>query len=226
MSKLAVFFLMVIAPAFSIFLALLGLETLDNNLLGWILLVTGIVYPAGGAIYYFVKREPFWQHTRAQVLREEKGDCSFWGILPGFLLVFFAPPVEWIYLPAVLPRASWLQIIGLILILAGVILRVWARSHIRGLYSGHVEVQSDARVVRSGPYRFIRHPGYSGFLLMALGIALGYSSWIGLVSIPAALLPGLLYRIKIEEALLMEHFGEEYRQYTRETRKRLIPGIL
>jgi len=225
MSIPVIVFLVIIAPALSICLALLGLETLGSNLMGWILLLVGIAYPAGAVIYYIIRREPFWQHTRAQVMREEKGDRSFWGILPGFLLVFFAPPVEWLYLPALLPRLPWLQVAGLILILAGLALRLWARSHIRGLYTGHVEVSSDSRLVKTGPYHIIRHPGYLGFLLMTLGIALGYSSWIGMSGILVFLLPGLAYRIKVEESLLGTQFGEEYRSYTLETKKRLVPGI-
>ena len=225
MSRLAVFFLMIVAPAMAICLALLGLETLRNNILGWFLLVTGVAYPAGGVIYYFIRREPFWKSAGGGgAAREEKGDRSFWAILPGFLAVFFAPPLEWMYLPAVLPRALGMQIAGLVLILAAVGLRVWARAHIRGLYSGHVEVQADHRLVQSGPYRFVRHPGYTGFVLMALGVAVGYASWIGLAAVPILLLPALAYRMRIEENLLIEQFGDAYRDYVRKT-KALIPGI-
>jgi protein-S-isoprenylcysteine O-methyltransferase Ste14 len=128
------------------------------------------------------------------------------------------------YLPAVLPRLLWMQIAGLVLILAAIALRIWARKHIRGLYSGHVEVQSDHHLVQSGPYRYIRHPGYTGFLLMVLGLVIGYSSWIGLVAILVVLIPGLAYRIKVEEDLLKEHFGEKYQRYAHKT-KQLIPGI-
>lgn len=225
MSRLAIFFLMVVAPALSIFLALLGLETLRDNFLGWFLLVLGIAYPAGSIIYYFVRREPFWNSAQAGGrAREETGDRSFWLILPGFLVVFFAAPLEWMYLPVVLPRLIWMQIAGLMLILAAVVLRAWTRAHLRGQYSGHVEVQTDHRLVQSGPYRFVRHPGYTGFLLMALGVAIGYSSLIGLAAIPVLLLPGLAYRMKVEERLLTEQFGEEYRAYARKSKK-LIPGI-
>jgi len=224
MSRLAAFFLMIVAPALAICLALLGLETLRDNALGWFLLVLGVAYPAGGVIYYFIRREPFWKLAGGGAVREEKGDHSFWFILPGFLAVFFAPPLEWFYLPAALPRTIWMQIAGLALILAAVALRVWARVHIRGLYTGHVEIQSDHRLVQSGPYRFVRHPGYSGLLLMALGVVVGYSSWIGLATLPVLLLPGLAYRMRVEEKLLAEHFGEEYQVYARRSKK-LIPGI-
>jgi protein-S-isoprenylcysteine O-methyltransferase Ste14 len=225
MSRIAVFFLMVIAPALSICLALLGLDTLGRNFLGWFLLVLGVAYPAGGVIYYFIRREPFWASTRStEVIQEEKGDRSFWFILPGFLAVFFAPPLEWMYLPPVIPRLFWMQVAGLVLILLAVALRMWARVHIRDLYSGHVEVQVGHHLVQSGPYRFIRHPGYTGFLLVALGLVIGYSSWIGLAALPILLLPGLGYRMRVEERLLTNQFGEEYQAYCLRTR-RLIPFL-
>ncbi len=280
MSKPVILFLAILAPALSICLALLGLETLQKNILGWFLLVMGVAYPAGAVIYWFLKRRPFWEaatersergsepsqqrsgggweaatersergsepsqthsgggweaatdHSGSErepaetvhVLREETGDRSFWVILPGFLAVFFAPPLEWYYLPEWLPRTIWMQAAGVILVLAAASLRVWARAHIRGLYSGHVQVRKDDRLVRSGPYRIIRHPGYTGFLLMALGIAAGYASWIGLAAVLVLLLPGLAYRLKVEERLLGEQFGEEYRNYAAKT-KALIPGV-
>ena len=225
MSRPAIFFLMILAPALAIFLALLGLETLRDNFLGWFLLVLGVAFPAGGIIYYWIRREPFWRSAQVgETVLEERGDRSFWAILPGFLVVFFAPPLEWMYLPVFLPRALWMQIAGLVLILASVALRIWARAHIRGLYSGHVEVQVEHRLVQSGPYRFVRHPGYTGFLLMTLGVAIGYSSLIGLAAVPVLLLPGLAYRMKVEERLLTEQFDEDYRTYIRKSKK-LIPGI-
>jgi protein-S-isoprenylcysteine O-methyltransferase Ste14 len=225
MSRLAILFMLVVAPVLAICLALLGLETLGSNFLSWFLLVFGVAYPAGGVIYYFIRREPFWNPVdRGEVSREEEGDRSFWAILPGFLVVFFAPPLEWMYLPVVLPRTLWMQIAGLVLILAAMVLRIWVRAHLRGLYSGHVEVQVGHRLVQSGPYGFVRHPGYTGFLLLALGLAVGYSSWIGLAALPVLLLPGLAYRMKVEETLLTEQFKDDYRAYTRKVKK-LIPGV-
>jgi protein-S-isoprenylcysteine O-methyltransferase Ste14 len=216
---------MIIAPALSLILALLGLETLDGNILGWFLLVLGIAYPAGGMIYYFIRREPFWRSADGgETVREEKSDRSFWFILPGFLIVFFAPPLEWMYLPPVIPHTSGLQWTGLGLLLSCLTLRIWARTHIRSLYSGHVEVKAEHKLVMSGPYRWLRHPGYTGYLLLALGFAVGYSSLVGLVAIAVLLLPGLAYRMNVEERLLAGQFGEMYREYSRRTKK-IIPGI-
>jgi protein-S-isoprenylcysteine O-methyltransferase Ste14 len=211
-------FLLVVGNALALLLALLALETTPTNFLGWVLFAFGIAYGAGGVIYLWRKR------NMEDAAQTESGNRSFWWILPGFLFIFFAPPLEWLYLPAVLPRTLWIQIAGLVLILAAIALRIWGRAHIRGLYSGHVEVQADHRLVQSGPYRLVRHPGYTGFLLLALGLSLGYASWTGLISIPLLLIPGLAYRMKVEEVLLGEQVGEQYREYVRKT-KRLIPGI-
>jgi protein-S-isoprenylcysteine O-methyltransferase Ste14 len=225
MSPLAVLFLLVIAPALALYLALIGFETLSSNILGWFLLVLGIAYPAGAVIYYFIRREPFWKSTGGgKTAREEKGDRSFWLILPGFLVVFFAPPHEWMFLPAFLPRTIWMQTAGLALILIAVVLLVWSRIHIRGQYSGHVEVKTDQQLVTSGPYRFIRHPSYCGLLLMSLGVAVGYASLIGLAGFFVLLIPGLIFRIRVEEKLLLAQFGAEYRAYASHT-SRLLPGV-
>ncbi len=225
MSRLVIVFLTIVAPALALVLALLGLETLGGNLLGWFLLLFGVAYPVGAVAFRIMKGEPYWKSaTTGKVLREEKSDRSFWALLPGFLAVFFAPPLEWYYLPPVLPRTVGMQIAGLALILLAIILRIWSRAHIRGLYSGHVEVREEALLVHSGPYHLIRHPGYAGFLLMALGVVVGYASLIGLAAVLFLLLPALAYRMRVEEKLLVEQFGDQYLQYSQKT-KRLIPGI-
>lgn len=223
MSRTAVFFLVSVAPGLSLILALLGLETLKGNLLGWVLVLTGIAYSAGVIIVYWIRNTSFWQGS-GKAAREEAGDRSFWAILPGMLVCFFASPLEYIYLDPMLPRTSWMQILGLALLLPGMALRLWTRRAIKGMYSGHVQVVDDHTLVTTGPYRYIRHPGYAGLVLLCLGIAAGYSSLIGLGAIPLLLMPGLAYRMRVEDDLLEAHFGEDFRLYARRVRK-LIPGI-
>ncbi len=221
MSRAVIFFLLVIASGLSLVLALLGLETLSKNLLGWGLLVIGIVYPAGVIIFYCFLKKSFWE-VNGKAIQQETGDRSFWAILPGMLAAFFAPPLEFMYL-AWLPHAVWLQVVGLTLAILGVLLHLWARSAIKGMYSGHVEVTADQKLVTSGPYSYIRHPSYASLLLMALGVAVGYGSVIGMAAVPLLLLPGLAYRINVEENLLRDCFGDEFRSYARRVKK-LVPG--
>lgn len=225
MSRTATFFLLVLAPALALVLALLGLETLNKNIIGWLLLAIGIGYPCGAIIHFWIHKEPFWRpKVGGDTLVEEIGDKSFWMILPGMLAIFFAPPLEYMYLPMFLPHTGWMQLIGLAFILAGGLLRLWARSSIKGQYSGRIQVTTKYQLIESGPYRYIRHPGYAGYFFVALGICLGYSSLIGLIAIAILMLPGFAYRMNLEEKLLAESFGDAYQAYARRT-KRILPGV-
>jgi protein-S-isoprenylcysteine O-methyltransferase Ste14 len=211
-------FLLVIGNALALLLALLALETTPTNFLGWFLFAVGIAYGAGGVIY-------LWRNRNIDnSARSEAGNRSFWWILPGFLVIFFAPPLEFLHLPALLPRVIGMELAGLFIILLGMAMRILTRLTIGGMYSGYVQIRVHHILVTDGPYHYVRHPGYAGFVMMALGLAIGYSSWIGLAAIPLLLLPGLAYRMGVEERLLAEKFGEEYREYARRTRA-LIPGI-
>src|SRR5512147_827181 len=107
MSRIAIAFLLFVAPALSLVLALLGLETLNQNLLGWALLLVGITYPVGVVIVYWFRKKTFWQGS-GQTIKEELGDRSFWTILPGMLIPFFASPLEYMYL-AWLPHTLLIQ---------------------------------------------------------------------------------------------------------------------
>jgi protein-S-isoprenylcysteine O-methyltransferase Ste14 len=87
-----------------------------------------------------------------------------------------------------------------------------------------VEVNRGQKVVQKGPYRYIRHPSYSGIILFCLGYGLVAKNWLSLAI--AVLLPtaSLLYRIKIEEAALAKGIGPDYEAYQKKTKK-LLPGI-
>jgi protein-S-isoprenylcysteine O-methyltransferase Ste14 len=211
-------FLLIVGNALALLLALLALETTPNNFLGWFLFAIGIAYGAGGVIYLWRSQDT------GDSARNEISNRSFWWILPGFLAVFFGPPLEFLHLPAFLPRGIGMELAGLLIILFGLAVRISTRLTIGGMYSGYVHIRVHHILVTDGPYHTIRHPGYAGFMLMALGLAIGYSSWIGLVAIPLLLLPGLAYRMRVEERLLADQFGEEYRDYARKT-KALIPWI-
>jgi protein-S-isoprenylcysteine O-methyltransferase Ste14 len=210
-------FLLVAGNALALFLALLALETTSTNFLGWFLFAASIAYGAGGVIYLWRSRE---EDTR----RTERGNQSFWRILPGFTAIFFAPPLEFLFLPAILPRGIGMELAGLVIILTGLALRAWTRTTSGGMYSGYLRVKIGQVLVTDGPYRFVRHPGYTGFIIMGIGLCIGYSSLIGLAAIPALLLPGLAYRVKVEDRILTEQFGDEFRAYAHKSNK-MIPGI-
>jgi len=225
MSRPATIFLLIVAPGLAVLLALLGLETLHSNILGWFLLLTGIVYIAGIAIDYYVRKEEFWESGYdGSYQLEERSDHSFWLIAFGILAVFYLSPLEYLYFASFQPRNVWIEAIGVELVLLGGILFFWVRQTLGKQYSGHVSVKKEQELVQSGPYHIIRHPAYLGYLLMALGLALGYSSFAGLVAILLILIPAAIFRILVEDRLLAENFGAQFDEYARKM-KRLIPGI-
>jgi protein-S-isoprenylcysteine O-methyltransferase len=91
-------------------------------------------------------------------------------------------------------------------------------------YTRTLRTAGDQRLVQDGPYRLIRHPGYSGSLLVWAGYSLGLGSWIALVVTAGLLLAVYSWRINAEESMLLSTFGEQYAQYRRHT-KRLIPFL-
>ena len=218
MTRPARLFLLLVAPVLALLLIYLGWRSAPTNLLGWFIALFGAAFLLGGALYLprLIQAQPGQP--------AEQNDLSFWLILPGFLVVFYGAPLEYIYLPEWLPRTFGLQILGLVLLAAGIAMRVWARRAIGSLYSGHVQIQHQHRLVQSGPYRYVRHPGYAGFLILLLGLALGYSSLLGLGAVVLLFLPGIAYRIRVEETLLAIEYGEDFFTYTRHTRK-LIPRV-
>ncbi len=225
MSRTAIFFLTVVTLGLALLLTWLGLATFRSNLLGWFLLLTGLVYFFGIVIVYWVRRIRFWRpRAEGEIVKEERDDWSFWFIVAGMIAAFYLSPIEYLFFNAVLPRAFALQLAGLFLIFPGSALFIWARRTLGNFYSGHLSVVEGQQLVRSGPYRFIRHPAYAGYLLITLGLALGYSSLAGFAAILFVLLPSVIYRIRVEDRLLAEHFGAQFEDYARRT-KRLLPYI-
>ena len=225
MSRPATIFLLIVAPGLAILLVFLGIETLRTNILGWFLLLTGIVYTVGIAIDAYVRKDEFGGAKQSgDNLQEERGDRSFWPIALGIVAAFFLSPVEYLYFATFQLRNAWMESIDVGLVLLGSILFIWARRTLGRHYSGHVSLKKEQELVQSGPYRIIRHPAYAGYLFMALGLALGFSSLSGLVSTLLILLPATVYRIRVEDRLLAEHFGAQFEEYARK-KERLLPGV-
>jgi protein-S-isoprenylcysteine O-methyltransferase Ste14 len=225
MNQPVIIFLVILVPILGLGLVLLGIFTLSSNMMGGFLILAGLIYAVGVIVAFWQKRDQFWiAKTGGEFTAEEKNDLSFWFILPGMITCFFLSPLEYLLIKVIIPRTIPCQITGLCLVVMGIILFLWARNHLKENYSGHLSVKSKQPLIKSGPYRIIRHPGYASFILIALGVSLAYSSLIGLAAVPVLVVPGLLFRIRREEELLRNHFGQEFENYAART-KRLIPGI-
>jgi protein-S-isoprenylcysteine O-methyltransferase Ste14 len=138
-------------------------------------------------------------------------------------------PAEWLLPPTLIAlrvgefEAGWLpvQLVGLAVGLAGTVLLVWASVLLGRLLIHEAAVRQDHVLIESGPYRFVRHPVYTGYLALLLGSGVASQNVCLLLIWPVSLL-GILIQAAAEEQLLEQRFGQDYERYVRRT-GRLVP---
>jgi protein-S-isoprenylcysteine O-methyltransferase Ste14 len=118
----------------------------------------------------------------------------------------------------------WPVVAGVALIVAGVGLRLWSIATLGRFFQYRITVQPGHRVVTGGPYRYVRHPSYSGIALVLAGIALACDDVLSLAAVAVLGGAGLAVRIRAEERQLTEALGAEYERFAA-GRKRIIPGV-
>ena len=102
--------------------------------------------------------------------------------------------------------------IGTILVGVGLVFSIWARRHLGMNWSATITLKEGHVLVRSGPYRWVRHPIYTGLLLALLGTALSRNDWCALLGF-AVVTAALVRKLSIEERWMLSAFEDEYRQY-------------
>jgi protein-S-isoprenylcysteine O-methyltransferase Ste14 len=118
------------------------------------------------------------------------------------------------------PFARWA---GVLINLLGLAFAIWARRHLGRYWSGRVTIKEGHRIIRTGPYGLVRHPIYTGFVFGILGSAVALGRPRGVIAVVLALI-AVIRKIKREERMLLEAFGDEYESYRREA-KGLIPYL-
>jgi protein-S-isoprenylcysteine O-methyltransferase Ste14 len=118
-------------------------------------------------------------------------------------------------------QAAWA---GVGLCVLGLAIRAWGMRTLGASYTRTLRTDSGQRLVTAGPYRWVRHPGYVGSILVWVGAALAFHSWLAALVVAALMLLSYGWRIRSEERMLAEHFGDEYRDYVART-ARLLPGL-
>ncbi len=127
------------------------------------------------------------------------------------LLATLHVPFAWLATRIVPTSAVWFWL-GLALVVLGLAVSVAARVWLGNNWSGIVTLKRDHELIRSGPYRWVRHPIYTGLLLAILGSAIAIGEWRGVVAL-ALVAVATLRRIVIEERFLTQQFGAAYARY-------------
>ena len=143
--------------------------------------------------------------------------------LIGFLIIFIAPYSD-SHDFLVMGGGDILRYFGLIIFLVGYIFMVWAPLHLGKQFSWLVTVQEEHELVTDGPFRYMRHPRYSGIIQWVFGVAIIFLSIAGLVlAVLMAML--MLLRIPKEEKMLHQEFSKEWEEYCERTTKKVIPFV-
>lgn len=150
---------------------------------------------------------------------------SMWGIVLGIWIgVSVAISLGYAGVGALGAWTVPVQVLGLALLAAGIVIRSVAIAQLGSLHMPIVAIQVDHRVVDTGLYRHVRHPSYLGAIIALLGFGLALGSWLSAAFVLGVALCVYAYRIHVEERALLESLGEAYSAY-RERTDRLIPGV-
>jgi protein-S-isoprenylcysteine O-methyltransferase Ste14 len=114
------------------------------------------------------------------------------------------------------PDTATMQWIAVLLTAAGVGIAIWARWHLGANWSGVVTLKEDHELIRSGPYRSIRHPIYTGILLAILGTAVAVGEIRGLAALGIAWL-SFYFKARREESFLVQEFGPRFTEHQQHT---------
>jgi protein-S-isoprenylcysteine O-methyltransferase Ste14 len=196
------------------------------------LIYTNATAAAVFALAYLVWVVPEWlgwrrqmsRTSRRQAARADRGSMMIlvglqWiGVALNFVLAALWPAAAIAWHPVAV------FVVGIILVPLGVGLR-WYSIRVLGEYfTRDVAVSADQHVVERGPYRFVRHPSYTGTFVTMLGVGLATGNWASLVCLLACVFAGHYYRVRVEEAALVRTLGQPYAQYMQRT-KRFIPVV-
>lgn len=132
--------------------------------------------------------------------------------------------VDWAYRQGAPDKLDAWTGSGILLLTVGTAFRLWAIRTLRNNFAATVQIKPGQQLITSGPYRWLRHPSYTGAWLAMIGAALLMHSYLGLVIMGPGMLLVYMRRIAVEERTLELAFGAAYTTMKRNT-QRLVPGV-
>ena len=174
------------------------------------------------AVYWFIAARRVKETRREESPLSRAGHIVPLGIAAWLL---WAPALPQHFLESrFLPYAPATYWTGAVIVAAGLLFAIWARNVLGRNWSGTVTLKQDHELIRSGPYRYVRHPIYTGLLIAFAGSAIARGEWRGVLALAIAFL-ALWRKLKLEEQWMIETFGDAYLRYRAEVRA-LIPFVL
>lgn len=127
--------------------------------------------------------------------------------------------IDWAYFPSINKTNNLWELIGAFLLVVGTVFRLYAINILGKYFSSTVQIKKDHKIITAGPYRFLRHPSYTGAYIAMLGSAVFLNSVIGILIFGVGML--FVYRLRIiaEEKTLIQNFKDDYLNYSKHTYK-------
>lgn len=162
------------------------------------------------------------RQSRRALSRDRNSLLLLWVVIA--VSVFLAVQMVWLAPGATVGSPTAFYIIGFFVFLFGLALRWFSIGYLGRYFTVNVAVNPEQAVVDSGPYRYIRHPSYTGALLAFIGFGCCLGNWLSILFLTVPIIAAFLWRIRIEEAALREALGDDYTEYTQRT-NRLVPWL-
>lgn len=128
-------------------------------------------------------------------------------------------------LPSIAQLPHFLIYIGILLSLAGFVLRIYAVDYLGKNFTLAVQTTDSQQLVEAGPYSIVRNPAYTGSIVSILGLSIVSLNPLTIIICLILLVVGYSIRLKVEEKALYNHFGEAYETYCQKVRYRIFPYI-
>ena len=154
--------------------------------------------------------------------RDRRSLMLLWTII--IVSLWLGMQMVWLFPSATVRYLREFYLAGFLLFLGGLILRWYSIGYLGRYFTVDVSISAEHKLIDSGPYRYIRHPTYTGALLAFFGLGFCFGNWLSILFMTVPIIAAFLWRIRIEERALTDALGKEYRAYTQRT-KRLIPFI-
>lgn len=184
-----------------------------------IIAIISIAYLYGFFEYYL----SYLQKQKSKIVsRGDKG--SLWvliiSITIGYLLSFYNATTK-------IGRINHWNILfasGILIIIVGLMIRIISIRTLKQYFTYSVSKSENQEIIEKRFYKYIRHPGYLGQLIIFTGISISLSNWVSVILMVLSILIGYMNRIRVEEKFMTEQMGEKYFNYQKRTKK-LIPKI-
>lgn len=161
-------------------------------------------------VFWFTSKRP----TRAESSRERWSHLAF--LVAGAMLLLKNDWPWHLLQVRIFPPADWIRWSGAVLALLGSAFAIWARLILGTNWSAEVQIKQGHELIGKGPYRYIRHPIYTGILLMLVGDALALGEVRGALALVLVLI-GFARKAKKEESYLASEFGPAFDEHVRRT---------